>query len=200
SLFNGSQAVTLFSGAFNQWSLSPGGDRSVVITTKPNSGVHGYSYVINVGSSALSKLLGPLAGLTVNSARDGARILYGWNDKSVWSLSALNVRTGASINVLPATLPEKCVWAVREEGIIYCSIPRSGVGPGQPEDWYQGITHYSDRIWVLNVDTTYASIIADPKENFAVDIDLEKPFLSPDEDYLFFTNRNDLTLWALKLN
>jgi hypothetical protein len=79
-------------------------------------------------------------------------------------------------------------------------VPSSGLRAGEPDLWYQGISHYSDRIWRFDVDTDYADVAVDPKKDFNIDIDAEKLFLSPSEDYLFFINKNDLSLWALKLD
>jgi hypothetical protein len=62
------------------------------------------------------------------------------------------------------------------------------------------MSHYSDRVWRFDTDTDFANVVADPKKDFNTDIDAEHLFLSPKEDYLFFENKNDLTLWALKLD
>jgi hypothetical protein len=83
--------------------------------------------------------------------------------------------------------------------VLYCGIPLQGIADGEPDAWYKGISHYADRLWKFNVDVDFANIITDPKKEFNVDIDAENLFLSPNEDYLFLENKNDLTLWALKL-
>ena len=41
--------------------------------------------------------------------------------------------------------------------------------------------------------------MVEPKPTLGIDIDAVELKLSPDEDYLIFINKTDLTLWAIKL-
>ena len=94
-------------------------------------------------------------------------------------------------------LLEKCVWSRKNLTIFFCAIS-SSVGPNEPESWYQGITHFSDQIWRFDSENPFTDLLADPKD-FNVSIDATNLELSPNEDYLFFINKDDLSLWALKL-
>jgi len=101
--------------------------------------------------------------------------------------------------LLQQTLPEKCVWSVRVKNDLICGSPKS-IDSTEPDNWYQGITHFSDRVWRFNTDTGFTDVLADPKNDFNIILDVENPELAPDEDYIFFRNKTDQTLWALKLN
>jgi hypothetical protein len=200
ALFDGTKASTLWSPDFNNWRLSAAGDTTLVLTTAASAGSAGYSYKLDPKTGALTKLFGPLVGLTVAPNDDLSRIAYSYYDGSALVLRAENVSSGSVYTIKPVTLAEKCVWSKKQRSAIYCAAPTRGLEAGEPDLWYKGQTHYSDRIWRLNTDTDFANVAVDPKKDFGVDIDAENLFLSPNEDYLFFENRSDLSLWALKLD
>src|SRR5690606_4110878 len=104
-----------------------------------------------------------------------------------------------SNEILPATLAEKCVWSETESATLYCGVPLSGIGAGEPDNWYKGITRFSDRLWRFDTEVDIAEILAEPQATYGVNIDASELRLSSDEGYLVFINRNDLSLWALKL-
>jgi hypothetical protein len=197
--FDGSKAATIFSSSFNQWKLIGGGDTSLLLTTKASASADGYSYALKSKTGESQKILGPLVGLAVTANKNLTRIAYSYSENGLTHFSALNLLNGAQFNILPVTLAEKCVWSTRFPSVLYCGIPLQGIADGEPDAWYKGISHYADRLWKFNVDVDFANIITDPKKEFNVDIDAENLFLSPNEDYLFLENKNDLTLWALKL-
>ncbi|MDB5194235.1 MAG: hypothetical protein JWN50_249 [Parcubacteria group bacterium] len=199
SLFDGTKAATIFSSAFDEWRLSAAGDASVVVTAKASTDVDGYSYSLTKAGN-LTKLLGPLPGLTVLSNSNLTRIAYSYTTGGETDFATQNLSTGTTYAVRPATLAEKCVWSTIVKSVIYCGAPVQGIQSGEPDLWYKGISHYSDRIWKFDTDADFVNAVADPKHDFNIDIDAEHLFLSPKEDYLFFQNKNDLTLWALKLN
>ncbi|MBX4189564.1 hypothetical protein KW785_03160, partial [Candidatus Parcubacteria bacterium] len=101
--------------------------------------------------------------------------------------------------IFPTTLAEKCVWSVKQKSVIFCSTPTNGLSAEEPDNWYQGLTHFSDNIWKFDTDNTTATLLVEPKKSFGVDLDVIRPQLSPNEDYLLFINKTDLSLWALKL-
>ncbi|MDO8565527.1 MAG: hypothetical protein Q7R67_02830, partial [bacterium] len=110
-----------------------------------------------------------------------------------------NTRTGATLDILPVTLAEKCVWSVKSASLVYCGAPINSIGAGEPDNWYQGRTSYSDRLWVFDTDAEIAQVLVEPKSSYGLDLDVVEPKLSPAEDYLIFMNKSDSSLWVLKL-
>ncbi len=200
SLFDGTKASTLWNPGFNNWRLSGAGDATLVLTTSASTEVVGYSYKLDARTGALAKLLGPLSGLIVTPNDTLTRLAYSYNTGGHTTLQSVNLPSGAIYKINPATLAEKCVWGSKAKSTIYCAVPTQGLASGEPDLWYKGITHYSDRIWRFNTDTDFANMVVDPFKDYGIDIDAYNLFLSPTEDYLFFQNKNDLSLWALKLN
>ncbi len=198
SAFNGSGAKTLATSAFTDWRLASAGN-SVLVYTKASANTSGYAYRLNTASGGLTKVLGPLSGLIVTPNSAGNRLLYSYVDGGRTRLFAKNTADNSNIEISYSTLAEKCVWSTADTEIIYCGTPDNGVGAGEPDNWYKGITHFSDLLWQLDTKDNIAQLLAEPQKEYDVDIDAVDLKLSPDEDYLIFTNKLDLTLWALRI-
>lgn len=198
SEFNGNNLRTLFTAPFSEWIIDWYTPDTLVLTTKADNNVLGYAYRLNTGTGALSKILGPLNALTTTTSPDGRYIAYSYDDNGM-KLVAENTSEGIRSEIVPVTLPEKCVWSGKSSGTLFCGTPENGIGPNEPSFWYQGRSHYSDRIWKFEINRGIEEILVDPKKDFNIDIDVQNMMLSPDEDYLLFTNKRDLSLWALKL-
>ena len=75
------------------------------------------------------------------------------------------------------------------------SIPTNGT---YPDDWYKGIISSNDKIWQYNIKSADVRLIA----NLLNSNSLINAFnLNTDnkDDYLFFMNKDDLSLWSLDL-
>jgi hypothetical protein len=200
ALFDGTKPSAIFSSSFNQWKIDAAGDSKMVLTAAASSETDGYSYSLDARTSAFSKLLGPLTALIVTPNANLTRIAYSFNTGDRTVLASTNLTTGTIYNIRPVTLAEKCIWSIQKRSTLYCAAPAEGIGNGEPDLWYKGMTHFTDRIWRFDTDTDFSDVLSDPKKDFNISIDAENLFLSPKEEYLFFQNKNDLTLWALKLN
>lgn len=197
--FAGASPRTVFTLPFTKWNILPVSNTSAILSTRPSSAAEGFAYTLSITSGSLTKLLGPLTALNVLPSTDGRRIAYSYIDGGENILFVKNTLNDTSLEILPATLVEKCVWSKNRTNILICGASEEGLGPDTPDSWYQGVAHYTDKIWRFNTDTETAEILLSPKANFDIDIDVMNPILSQNEDYLFFTNKNDLSLWALKL-
>lgn len=198
SAFDGTGAKTLLTSVFSNWRLAMAGN-SLVAYTKASASAAGYTYTLNTSSGALTKILGPLNGLVAISNNSGSRVLYSYVDNNRTKLIAKNVQNNALSEISPATLAEKCVWSTKKVDILVCGTPTDELGHGEPDNWYRGVTHFSDRIWSFDTGTETAQVLAEPKESLGVDIDVMEPKLSPNENFLIFVNKTDLSLWALRL-
>jgi hypothetical protein len=197
SSFNGSGSRNLYESIFNDWNLTWTGN-SITVVTKPSAYVDGYAYSLNPVTGLLKKIKGPLHGLNVvrNSAEN--RMIYSYNDGSLVRTFSEDFKTNY-IKELPSTFADKCTWSKKRPSLAYCASPEEGIENNEPDLWYQGRTHYHDYFFKIDIDDVDPENILSPKKDFRMDIDVMNPFLTPDEDYLIFTNKNDLSLWALKL-
>lgn len=198
SAFNGTGAKTLFTSAFTDWRLNAAGN-SLIVYTKASIDAPGYAYTLNTSSGVLTKILGPLNGLTAIQNNLGNRILYSYVEDNKMKSFTKNLTNNALSEISPATLAEKCVWSIKKAGILFCAAPTDAPGTLEPDLWYRGVTHFSDRIWLFDTNTGVARVLVEPKQSLRIDIDVFEPKLSPDEDYLIFINKTDLSLWAFRL-
>ncbi|MDQ3089725.1 MAG: hypothetical protein M3Q24_01050 [bacterium] len=201
SAFNGSGRQTLFNSSFTDWQIDwPG--KNIVILTKPSAGAAGFAYTLNPVNGAINKLEGPLNGLTVLVNFLDNKFVYSYNDEGLTRFFYGDLLDGTRGELSPSTFASKCVWSKKVAPLIYCGSPVSTIGitAGEPDLWYQGVTHYSDQVWLHDTEGGESRVVLDPKKDFNLDLDIINPFLTPDEDYFIFTNKNDLSLWALKLS
>ena len=195
SNFSGAQFRILFRSAFTDWRIAPYGN-NLIIYTKASSLAPGYAYTLSPAGN-LSRILGPLNGLVVKPDRGGTRYAYSYVSDT--GMSAFAGDSSGNSYSFVSTIVEKCVWSDENRYLIICGIPSEKISANEPDDWYQGITHFSDRIWAMNINTETSEILVQPKKTYDVDVDVYKPALSPNEDYLVFINKRDLSLWALRL-
>ena len=198
STFNGTGSKTLLTSPFSDWRLAMTGN-SLVLHTKASTNVSGYAYTLNTSNGVLTKILGPLNGLLALPNASGNQVLYSYVENNETRLFAKNLQSKDVSEISPATLAEKCVWSAKNTNTVFCGAPTYNPEAGEPDNWYSGVTHFSDRIWSFDTSIEIAKILAEPKENLGIDIDVIEPKLSPNEDYLIFVNKTDLSLWALRL-
>ncbi len=198
SNFLGTDIKTLFSSGISDWTLTPAGS-NLVIFTKPTASSVGYAYTLPVGGGSPVKILGPLIGLVVKPNSSGSRILYSYVENGVTKTKVNNSQGNTISDISPQTIADKCVWSTKVVDRVICASPLNSIGGYEPDNWYQGVSTFSDYIWLFNTSNQVAQVLAEPKVLFDTDIDVIEPKLSINEDYLYFINKRDLTLWVLKL-
>lgn len=196
---NASGPKVVFSSPFSEWLPQWFGSSTVAITTKASAGVPGSLFYINTKNGSQEKVLGNIQGLTTLVSPSGKAILYSESGKGGnFALNLYKKNASATLSVDKATLPEKCVWN-KTESIVYCLIPSQLESP-LPDQWYQGVTHFTDSIWRVDPSTGNTYYEFDPSQQGGVDIDGVRPTLTPDGRYLLFMNKKDNTLWALQID
>ncbi len=199
STFSATNPRTLFSSPFTDWRLSSRGN-SLLAYTKASAAAPGYAYSVNTSNGGLTKLLGPMNGLVAIMNSSGNRVAYSYVSGARTRLFTKPVSSSAeAVEIIPSTLAEKCIWSSLEAAVIFCGTP-SSIGSSEPDNWYKGITNFSDSIWKFNTDTDVSEILAEPENLIDESLDVINPKLSPNENYLVFTNKIDLSLWALRIN
>ncbi len=198
SAFDGTNQKTLFSSQFSEWTIHPY-TGSTLIYTKPGTGVPGYAYAINNSSGSLTKVLGPAVELTALPNQSGTRVLYSYRDGETMRLFLKNLLSGAESEIVSQTVAHKCVWSRTNGSVVYCGVPSRDIGREEFGSWFLGETSFLDRIWSFDADKELAQLLAEPIRVLGFDLDVIRPALSPKEDYFIFINKNDLSLWALKL-
>lgn len=195
SSFNNRNTKTLYVSPYTNWSLANGNNR-LVVYTKPSALVPGYSYALSGG--VLTKIFGPARSLVALPSNADNRVLFSSADGGTTRLFVYNPSKNSSYELSPASLADKCVWGVKSASLIVCGAPSVEIGANEPDSWYMGATHFSDFIWFFDTTQETAKLLLEPP-TMGVDVDVSLPQLSPNEDYLVFINKLDLSLWAFKL-
>jgi hypothetical protein len=172
---------------------------TVTITTKGNSIINGYTYTINTKTADMRKVIGPIRGLSSKMSSDGKYLIYSEGGNTI-DTRILNTSNGTSTEVIFKTLADKCVWSKLRKNEVYCSVPTEIPEGSYPEDWYKGSISFTDQIWVLNVLNGEVHLLANPINLTKSLIDATDLTLDPKENYLYFINKRDLSLWSIDLN
>ena len=138
-------------------------------------------------------------GLTSLVDGTAKNILYSESFDGSIRLNYYDLKSSLNKTLSFKTLPEKCVWSKTEEFVVYCAIPKTIESGEYPDSWYQGLISFNDSVWRVNIKTNSSELVFDFGKEGSNKFDVIDPFLSGDDEYLFFTNKKDLTFWSLSL-
>ncbi len=192
--------------SFGEWLPQMLDNGNVVLTTKPSWDVPGFSYLYNTSERSLSRLVREKNGLTTLGNSAGKRMLYNENVSGNTVLSMYDEKGFADedsqvTHTAPlqlSTLPEKCTWSgggVR----IFCAAFADTAQNHIPDDWYQGTVSLRDTFWTIDTDSSDLVYLADPQKEIGQSFDVMSPFTGGNEKHLFFINKNDFTVWSMRL-
>jgi len=187
--------VTPFPGWLAFWPS----DDTLTLATKASGETWGSLYSIDAKTGAIDKLLSKINGLTALPSPDMKHILYSESADDFFATHIYDVSKRESLPFPLVTLPEKCVWSTMNPVLLYCGVPQTITQGIYPDLWYQGVASFSDAIWEINIETGAVDILAMLVESAKQNIDVVNPFLNEDETYFIFTNKNNNTLWSLKI-
>lgn len=163
--------------------------------TAPSGLAPGFIFTFFRSSGTLNKIIGPLFGLTSLWSPDGSKVLISTTNSAGKNLKMavgdINGKTFLDLNI--KTVTDKCVWLNNNE--LYCAVPKViFTETVWPDQYLQGEINPADLIIYLNLEKKESHEIFS-EQSFAIS-DL---LIAKNKEYLFFVNRTDGTLWALKL-
>ncbi|MDP3962819.1 MAG: hypothetical protein Q8Q03_03065 [bacterium] len=174
-------------------------ENTIVLTTKASAGASGYLYFFDIKKSSLKKVLGKIPGFTAKTSSNTKKVIFSSGSNKV-STSLYDTADNSTQEVTFRTIADKCVWSRINMNDIYCAVPTEIPAGVYPDDWYKGNISFVDQIWYLDAATGQVRILANllGLSNSLIDaVDLT---LDPKENFLYFVNKRDLTLWSLKLD
>lgn len=183
----------VFSSPFTEWLSQWGTGSKIYLTTKPSYAVSGNLFALDTTNMTMSKILSDVIGLTTLVSPDQRLVLYNTSTANGPKLSIFDTNDHTSKDLNISSLPEKCVWS-NDSINVYCSVPNVIVGYQYPDYWYQGLVSFDDFFIKINVLTLEKTTLANSIEEKPVDA--THLFLSKAEDYIFFINKKDSSLWS----
>lgn len=194
---DGTRATELFTTPLSSIRVSFAGKNQYLVYTKPSASLEGDAFLVD-SVGRFSRIAGPLTGLVALASPSGKWVLVSYSSNNTMQMQLINTTTGTASQLPVATIADKCVWT-NNDSAIYCGIPMSPPVATYPDDWYQGVAHFSDRIWKIDTTGRYAQLVLDfNKETDAV---LDAIALAIDTRglSLVFNNKNDGSLWSYSL-
>jgi hypothetical protein len=193
---DGSGVRTLFSSVLSSLVVhSTSGN--FFATNKASSQIDGYGFEISRNTGSFSRIIGPYRGLTLLPNHTGTSLIYSFTEGGVYKLRVIDTASRTSTALPLATLTQKCVWS-SDNRSIYCAVPTNLQG-NLPDDWYQGATMFTDRIWKISLTDRVATLVIDPSQLGKVNVDAVSLAVDPAEDILIFTDKHSGALYAYDL-
>lgn len=172
--------------------------RTVALTTRPHQGIPGFIYLVDTENASVKKILGNINGLSGLVSPDLTKVLYsefgGNTSTKIWTDSDKK-----SVPVDLFTFPEKCVWSRKDKNRIICATPKDSLYDDGLTSWYKGKVSTNDELFSINLRDNGVERLVDFQTESGEKIDLIKPTLSDNEQYLVFINKIDNSLWSLDL-
>jgi len=192
------QARLVFNSNLTQWLLSWPAPSTVALTQAPAGGERGFLVWLNTQTGQQRIVLDDVVGLTTLTNSDLNYTLYSSGDLNSLSSFIFDHHNQTETRLTVDTIvSDKCVWSRSESHIAYCAVPTALPEALYPDHWYQGRVSFSDQIWRINANTGQSQRMG---QDLLPAMDASHLSLSPEEDVLFFMNRQDSHLWALDLN
>lgn len=198
SNLNGQNKKQIFESKLREWLLEPESETKIAIITKPSGTFRGFAYSLSLENGSLTKLFGNINGLTLKPLIKTDKYLVGEGGSKMTtyitsgSPEKLNVPT---FN----TLPEKCSQGKKDINTVFCAVPNTPPEATYPDDWYLGVVSFDDNIWKVDSKTNKTTFLFSPFTLVKENLDITNISISPDDNYLTFINKKDLSLWGLNL-
>jgi len=156
-------------------------------------------YFVSPKTGVWSKVLGPTMGLTTKVSHDAKYVLASTGGPDSVSTKIYTVSTGKSIDAIIRTIADKCVWGNFNKSMFYCAVPNQATSAAYPDDWYKGTISFADKIWQVNASTGEVHLVTSIVDLSDRVIDAFNLGLDTKDEYLYFMNKNDLSLWSFDL-
>lgn len=189
----------LFESPLIEWLVSWPKEEIIVMNTKASAKIPGYLYFLNSKTGTFTRIIGNINGLTSITNPTATQVLYSDSLRNNPRLYLYDVKKGESTLLPWSTFPEKCLWSNTDLNTIYCAVPKSFPAGEYPDAWYQGLASFSDDIWMIDTETAAATLVFDIENETNNKIDVTDIKIDKNDNYLFFTNKTDLTFWSLNL-
>lgn len=199
SNFKNETQEQLFSSPFSEWLLDWPNNNIIVATPKPSYGIINHSYRIDANTNTFVKILGNKPAMISKMNPFGDQLLWSSTGSNGHTFGIYNVSDKKELPLAYPTNPEKCVWGGLSRYMVHCAIPGGFTAAGFPDSWYKGEVSFND-VSLIHINTqtleTESVVLADETTE---QIDAIKLFMDPNETYLYFFNKKDMSLWSYQL-
>lgn len=194
----------IFSSLISGWHIEWLPSDRIILQQAPSTEATGYVYEVKKDET-LQPLVRGGPGLTLRAHPTLRAFLFGYVQSGL-TLFARATDEATTLTLPLRTVPEKCVWrpssakasegAAGESLVAFCAVPQSLPALPFLDGWYRGEIHTADAWWRVDVSANTAEIVYSPGD---ISLDVEKPLIDKDGNYITFLNRLDKSLWLLRI-
>lgn len=181
------------------WLLGIVNSKNALVGAKPSGVVSGDLYTLDMTTGTKLKIMTDILGLTGLMSHDGTAVIASASEGRGIASAMYSIKDKNLSTLSISTLSDKCAWSRSEKNIAYCGVPTAIQSGVYPDDWYQGVVSFDDRLWVIDSETGEADLILDPSTEAGIDMDMIKIDTDASGEHLIFTNKKDSSLWVLDL-
>jgi len=182
-----------FRDVFVEWTQAD----SFLLHAKADSRTEGFVETISLTTGEATPLESGLAGLLYTEDVNGATTLT-MSSRSDF-LTLRDAEEGTSHRTPFSSLPEKCIWSLQEEAVLYCGGQSFAPNLPIPEAWYQGNFFYNDGLYRVDLMLNQSTKIMDTAIEGVASMDIVPMSLSEDDARIVFMDRQTMTPWVYKI-
>lgn len=166
---------------------------------KPDSFKESNISIVSVGEVEIDKVGDLKFGADYLWSNDGNKFLRSSVSQKGTSnliLESCEVKTGKCINMNLPTMASKCTWSKNNKN-VYCAVPVNvDKNLLMPNDYLNDKFYTKDFFWKVSIENGKKEKLVD--EKYAKeDLDASSLLISPNEDFLFFINKRDGSLFRI---
>ena len=208
---NPSKTKVIWRSDFTSWLPRWGSRPRIALHTPVTDMMKGFVYLVDPNGVLPNEQFVSLAsgGSAFMDMTTGYFVLFETEADNFAGKTVITNRERSVSIDLPITLPEKCDGV---NGMFVCAAPKSipaetfsGYQTAFPDSWYQGDIAFDDVIIMVNAATgEKRPLLSSDQEEIRLlsdnaVFDVIHPHLTADEEYFFFVNKYDMSLWMLRL-
>ncbi len=195
---NGTSNKVLFSSHLKNWLLSFAGTH-IILTQAPSNTTVSTAYVINSNTGTNEVVLKQKTGLETKISPDGKKVLFDTIQNNKPVLAVLDLSTHTTQKLLLNSFVDKCVWT-HDSAKIYCAVPNTFPKGEYPDSWKQGVIHFSDSLWKINLEKSLLEKVAPLTSTQRNALDMTNLQIDDTETTLLFTDNFNKSLWMIILS
>ena len=157
------------------------------------------AYSINTQTGADEIALKQKIGLETKISPDGKKVLFDTIQNNKPILAVLDLPTHTIQKLLLNSFTDKCVWT-HDSAKLYCAVPNSFPKGEYPDSWKQGVAHFTDSVWKIDLEKSLLEKVAPLKSSQRNALDMTHLQIDDTETTLLFTDAFNQTLWMLVLS
>ncbi|MCH7882805.1 hypothetical protein IIA95_00060 [Patescibacteria group bacterium] len=194
---NTGQNEILFS-PFQEFNITWPERNTLSYLSRPSGIAPGFLFAYNLRAGVFNKVIGNIFGLEVRWSKDGKNLLFsGYNQNTrIPQLFLYDTRGKISKNLQINTFAPKCAFSEKDENIIYCAIDANLPPALYPDEWLQGAISTTDSLWKINLESGEKNLLDTERKFF----DIDQISISDDDEFLYFVDKKNGSLWSLKLS